>query len=1795
MADEVVIKFTGDAGSLLGATRSISGEVKTLGDLFTKLQNQGKTAYLESAKGATQLANTLGTSFKNAKQFAESLGLSAAAANQAAQRLGELDRAGAKTAEKYRALRAEFGLTRQAFESLNGSFNQNTKSQTQLAQTLGVSIGAARNLANDLGLSASKANEAVGRYRELSSVGATLAEKQRVLTQELGLSATQFENVRKVSLATREGLTAIAGVAGGVAAALGAIGGKGIQIFAEFDKEIRAFTVTSKATPAQVAALTDNLEQLAISTGKMPQELATAATELARTGFTAEQVQASIGGIANASIATNEQLGRTGEVFASTVTQFKLGSKDFDKVSDILVTGANASAGGINSIGEGLKFVGTSAKSANQSATETVRALSILSNVGLGGTVGGTALDEFLRRISLTSAQASTDLTELQTKGGKKAVAAFKLIGASVRDAKGELLPMSVLIPKLRENLASLDSGDKSLVLNQIFGVQGSRAALGLIEATGDVVAKVDEEFGNLEGAAKRTGAALNQGPAAAMKQVQASTTIALNSIGGFLSQGFLPLINLSGLLLNTFNSLPAPLQGAVVAIGSVAAALAGATAAIAAYKLSQADQIVTQAIAAAGLIKETVLNGFATVAKNEHTKSIIAQALALRGNAVALNQVSIGTAASIAGTKAMAVAQGVVSAATAAWAFVTSGALVPALASAGAATGGFLVSMLAFLPAIVAVAGALALLQEVTRKTEQEKFRDDIDKSTEAVRKLRGEVATPPAGGDLFDSLGASYDKFGKRLQERGFIGAIQATIVDLSAALGIGADAAAKFGDQWALITREQLGAQQATFALERRLAESAKVSGEAAATLNKFGLATLDAGDKTRLGAKGIADYNAAAATQTKAIDAEIESLKKLSASANDPQAKASLDTQISALESNKRALAARSAALAADGTAQDANKTKVKTGTAAIEEQKKALDELKKSISAIGENAEIGAIDATTAEAELNKIAEANKTNLAGRKAVKDEILKIRQSEIGEVDKLLKQGELSEAESIQRLAAIQSGTGDKAAKQSASDAIVKIKQDQINAEIELNKAGIAAIEAQVANGTKNAGEAEKEITALKLAEIDKRIAAAKLEAEAATTDSAKKKGTAAVKTLEAEKLKVQGESVKKIAEAQAKAAEEERQATIDAFDTKLKILEAGYQKGETSEADYLAKKQQLQTQQSDEELKQLNEQLSKLGAEDVKGRSKISAKIAEVELKRVDIQKAAQKAQIDALKESQDKALAIVQESEQQRLIEIQQSVNAGVLTEEKANQLRSDATRQRLAAELEATRKNQAELEAISTTGLGKDAAEQLEGAKRDARQKTTQLTLQLLQQEEAAQKAARDAVIKGIQTELAAKVRGFDAQLSKIKDVQAAQARSTAAAEAAAQREAAAFEQAANALQRQTNLLGARANLQSAQNGLAQTETTIAADRAKQALALRTQLDQQNLSQVERVAIEKELARLGFSGRTNTLTILRQEQALQAKLSEQKRTALIQEQETARSVLALETQRNQIAAARTVTEARINELKAQQAILTAQQALQEQRIADARAIAEAQAALSSAKAGTDREAIAAAQAQVRLTQDAAKRNQAAAVQGVDLATQQAELAKQSTAEAIASNQAQTELEAIAAQTLTVQQQQATAQLEAAIAAERQAAALTLARAQAEAIGAANGGGTPIGPGRFTGGPIGPGKIWPLAEKGPEMVRWQGGKTTLVENPGLYRTQVPGHVYTADQTRRMMAGSVPSGAGSAPPPKRDRVVDELQKTRKAIEARKAPEMNVTVASGDSREMDKLTRSLIRARF
>jgi hypothetical protein len=590
--------------------------------------------------------------------------------------------------------------------------------------------------------------------------------------------------------------------------------------------------------------------------------------------------------------------------------------------------------------------------------------------------------------------------------------------------------------------------------------------------------------------------------------------------------------------------------------------------------------------------------------------------------------------------------------------------------------------------------------------------------------------------------------------------------------------------------------------------------------------------------------------------------------------------------------------------------------------------------------------------------------------------------------------------------------------------------------------------------------------------------------------------------------------------------------------------------------------------------------LKEEEKQLTAEKIKLQADGLAQLRDLEIKEVQ--------------KRQDDALQLIEESEQERLIALQQGLNAGTLRQEDAESERLQITRDRLQAELEAARQQQEELAKISTQGLSADAVRKIEQDKQAARAETTRITLELLQNEQQAQEQLRQRAIDAINREFAAKERAFDAELSALRTIGAQRERNASITEQALQREQRAIDAATNAIGRQNSLLQARAGLAAAQSGLETTETNIAIDRIRRAEELNRKLQEGNLTRQETQAIERVLGELGFRTGQDQLKFVRQRQALEEKLAQQKLEALNAEQELQRRQFELEARRNELANQRAITEAKINLLKAEQAKLSAQQAIEEQRIADARAIATAQAELQRAQqqpqGGQRDAAIANAQASLRLAQEAAARNEVAAQTQTELAAQQAEFAAQALGEAEQNAQLQSEITALTQQTLTLQQEAARVQLDAALAAERQARALELAAAASAKI-SANSGGRTIEP-RFRGGPVSPGELYTMAEKGPELIKFANGKSALVNEPGLYQVPSRGHVVNAQRTRKMLAKTQPNQI-----PNTDRVlVQELRRTRHAIESRKpGPAANITVASGDDREVDKLMRSIIRGRW
>ena len=1761
-------------------------------------------ATIAAANAQTQLAGTLGLTRRNAGEYARELGLTAQQTIQATQRMGELDRSGATTATKFKLLNQEFGLTRSGFESLNASFNSQTRAQEQLAKALGSSIGEAKKFATETGLSASKSAEAIARYRELSSVGATLAEKQRILTQEVGLTNQQFDRVRGATLGSAEGMAGLTAAATGVAAALGSIGQKGIQAFVEFDDKMRTFGVISEASAKQTGLVRDEVERLGITTQKTPKEVATLSIELAKAGFKAGQVKDALGGIVLASQATGDDLQRTGEVIGNVINQFAAGQDKFKatdstKIADLLVATSNASASGVNDIGEALSYVGTQAAQSGQSLKDTLQSIGQLANAGIKGSSAGTGLAEALRRLKLASANASTELDDLKSKGAKSSVAAFKQINDSVRDATGQLLPLPVILEKLKSGLSNVGQADKDLIMNSLFGVQGGRVVQSLLTGSTEQINGLKTALDNSSGAAKRAGDALSQGPAAALKRLESSLNLALVKVGEFLSQAFLPLVSSGELLINTFNSLPGPMQGFLVATGAITAGLASAVAMVVAYNAAKGLSIVQDTLAAAASIQESASRVGALVVTQ--TAVIAERAMALAKTTVTAGQIAntIATTAGAAATGIATIARNLFTAATVA----NTGVLI---ANAGAAIVA-VAPFLAIAAALGAIAVAVGFAQERLKAFEP---AGNINKGTEELKKFQAEAAkdtqlkidVAKANEDL-KGINEVLTIFQQKIAEQGLIAGSFAAIDAILTKL---AGSTEKYGEEGQFLNQTQLQSQAIMEALEAQLAVTNGTYDKGTELIAKYGLMQFDSTSKTKLGAEGIAKFNAEARLQVDQLEKSVEVLKKSAEQTTDKEQKAIIEGNIKSLESQKDAIQKRSAVLLGSSEAlkTDADRTKDSTtSNKKLEDSIKSLSQTQKDIEAgtITEADALEKLEAIRTKAANTAIGLTKKELEVERKATAEKVAELQKQAKGKEELAAKDFAnpairtkaadeqkliLGEIEKVQadfktkEKAASEKAEQDKLSAGAGTE-IVKIKKDQNDAELAQLSAGEAAVSALLAAGKITEEEAERQLTAFKAEEIGKRIALKRLEAGSATGESDKKKLNAEADKLESELAKNQAESGKKIASAAKKDREEALSVDIEQNKAAVAAIEASRAEGNLSEGEaerqltvlkleeikkrIAAKKAEAAAETDPKKAAKLQAEASQLESslrkEEADSKKKIraaekadrqkdldvelaaiSAQQSEIEaaratgriteaeaeqqltalkiqelLKRVAAAQAAAAAesdpklrskelsearkltaeiekikaesvqrifdlQIKKLEEQGAKAIALAKISEQERSNAIQQGLNSQSTTIEQAATDRLTAQKGTLDSELAAA---QAAANAIaSATATTQKQREELDKRKLDAAQKVASIQGNILGNEAAQQNEFRNQEIEGINSEQAARTRAIEQQIQEMKGVQVGREIALSTVELGAQREVAAIDKATNALKRQNELLAAKAGLAKAQNDAALAGTEI-------------QIQRLNAAQQRESDPQKKIV------------LQQQENDLQTKLEIQKRAALITEQAIANTRLDAEQRSQNFAASRTLIEARINELKAKQAVLTAQIAQQEAALTSQKALQEAAAKINAADAlapGLAKDkAIADALAAQQSAQLGAEQSRQQAQQGIAIAQQGQALATQGVAEATANKAQLLETNALQKQTLTLEQKTALTRFDATEQLRQQNVLLDLQKQKQEAIAAAvsksSGASTAPAsalPGKRHGGDVEEGRAYVVGEDEPEI-------------------------------------------------------------------------------------------------
>lgn len=343
---------------------------------------------------------------------------------------------------------------------------------------------------------------------------------------ELGLRQSAFtKGLKSAERSLARTGSKLRGIGQGILAAGGTLAaGFAIptKIFADFDDRIRQVKAVTGATGKQFEMLTETAKRLGRTTSFTAGEVAGLMVELGRAGFDPSQINKMTDSVLSLSKATGTDATESSGILAATIRQFNLGAEDASRVADTLTVAANNSFNSVTSLGEALKFAGPVAADFGVELEDTLAILGGLGNVGIQGTLAGSALR---RLLTLTGADAEN---------------LEKIFGVAFKDAAGNARPLAKVLAEVNEKTKGLGSAERAKKFNDAFGLLGISAA-SAIGKSAESIGDLTDKLGNAEGVAARTAAEMEAGIGGAFRKLtSAAEGIAIaigEAVDGPLSQ----------------------------------------------------------------------------------------------------------------------------------------------------------------------------------------------------------------------------------------------------------------------------------------------------------------------------------------------------------------------------------------------------------------------------------------------------------------------------------------------------------------------------------------------------------------------------------------------------------------------------------------------------------------------------------------------------------------------------------------------------------------------------------------------------------------------------------------------------------------------------------------------------------------------------------------------------------------------------------------------------------------------------------------------------------------------------------------------------------------------------------------------------------------------------------------------------------------------------------------------------------------------------------------------------------
>lgn len=292
-----------------------------------------------------------------------------------------------------------------------------------------------------------------------------------------------------------------------------------------------------------------------------------------------------------------------------------------------------------------------------------------------------------------------------------------------------------------------------------------------------------------------------------------------------------------------------------------------------------------------------------------------------------------------------------------------------------------------------------------------------------------------------------------------------------------------------------------------------------------------------------------------------------------------------------------------------------------------------------------------------------------------------------------------------------------------------------------------------------------------------------------------------------------LKLEADTQAKIAEIR-KQAFDKRLADIEQDGQEQQtILEGQLAQGQTTEAEYAQSRYNLSLQSLDNQLALVQERRSQISASDIEGQEALTAQEASLQKRRQDALSQFLEAQLSLLDRENKKATELLEQSELDRKLIVKQAALSGSANKDAAATAEIQATQRRIQQEIALEEQKNATLRSLPAFSDPAKEAER-QSRIRASVKRTTELRLQLLDEEKRAFDLLVDRQIKAIQNQAREQELASDVQVRAIEQ-QGKQ-----------------YDLLSRSLENQNKLLQSRASLATALNGYIQGEYKILQDSA---------------------------------------------------------------------------------------------------------------------------------------------------------------------------------------------------------------------------------------------------------------------------------------------------------------------------------------------------------------------------